>query len=104
MTPNEELQQKIEVEVLQALKAFIPGGVHPHVELVSSSGCVDDHCADNPGSAAPSLKAGDRIVISLQSDSVQSQIATRRRFRRDDFDPIPIKGEPLSVTVIRDRR
>jgi hypothetical protein len=100
MTPNEELQRKIEVEVLQALKTLIPSGVHPHVQVISSP-----DCADNPEAAGPSLRAGDTIVISLQPDSVQAQIARpRRRFRRSDFDPIPIKGEPLSVTVIRDRR
>jgi hypothetical protein len=104
MTPNEELQQKIEVEVLQALKTLIPDGVHPHVQVISSPDLGDNH-----ESAAPSLKAGDSIVISLQPNSDQSPVEVstdqpRSRLRRWDFDPITIKGEPLSVTVIRDRR
>jgi hypothetical protein len=104
MSPNEELQRKIEVEVLQALKTLIPSGVHPHVQVTSSPDLGDNH-----ESAAPALKAGDSIVISLEPDSVQSPVEAstplrRTRLRRWDFDPIKIEGEPLSVTVIRDRR
>jgi hypothetical protein len=105
MTNSEELQRKIEAQVLEALAPFIPSGVQPHVRLLSSPDFANQPDLEN---REVSLSAGDSIVISLdRKDAPEGEeplLLRRPELPIREFKPITIRGEPLSATVIRDRR
>ncbi len=48
------------------------------------------------------LPRGTFVEVQLGRDGMR--IAFKRNFREGDFQPVKIKGEPISETVIRDRR
>ena len=101
----EELQRRLEEGLQDVLQPVTPAGLRAVVQL---RGRTNSGKSDAPAETW-SPEAGDTIVICFLPDVASRQGEagddTRRRpLRSEDFDPVPIRGEPLSATVIRDRR
>jgi hypothetical protein len=107
MKRNKELQRDIEIKLLDVIRPLVPSDLHPRVQLRCQSGRSN-------GEGSPidvrSVQEGDSIVISFESkkpsqaDAVEpANVAKPSRFV-GRFKPVAIRGEPLSVTVMRDRR
>jgi hypothetical protein len=100
----EELQRRLEEGLRDALEPVIPPGLRAVVQL---RGRANGGEGDAPAETW-SPEAGDTIVICFQPDVTSRRTVSgdtpRRPLRSEDFDPVPIRGEPLSATVIRDRR
>jgi hypothetical protein len=45
-----------------------------------------------------------RVMQSLVDDGLLKEIKPRRLRRSIDFKPVPIKGKPLSETIVEERR
>lgn len=101
----EELQRRLEEGLHDVLEPVTPPGLRAVVQL---RGRASSGEGDAPAQTW-SPEAGDTIVICFLPDIISHRggvgdDASRLPLRSEDFDPVPIRGEPLSATVIRDRR
>ena len=91
----EELQTRLEKNLTEVLEHAVklPEGIHPHVKIEAKLTVDEDSLVWNP-------RAGDAIVIGFDLEDV----INLRNSGPMKFKPVPIRGEPISDTVIRDRR
>jgi len=102
----EELQRRLEEGLQEVLQPVTPAGLRAVVQL---RGAANSQKSENALAESWSPEAGDTIVICFLPDitSCRGEVSddtSRVPLRREDFDPVPISGEPLSTTVMRDRR
>lgn len=101
----EELQRQLEERVQDVLQPVTPAGLRAVVQLRDRA---NRRKGDAPAETW-SPEAGDTIVICFLPDITShcgevGDDPSRLPLRSEDFDSVPIRGEPLSATVIRDRR
>jgi hypothetical protein len=104
---NKGLQREIEMKLLDVIRPLVPSDLNPRVQLRGQSGRSN-------GEGSPidvlSVQEGDSIVISFESKqpsrstTVEPAKAVPPSRFVGRFKPVAIRGEPLSVTVMRDRR
>ncbi len=90
----EELQTRLEKNLTEALEheVKLPEGIHPRVKIEAKLTVEGDSLVWNP-------RSGDAIVIGFNLEDV----IKLRKSGPMVFKPVPIRGEPISETVIRDR-
>jgi hypothetical protein len=90
-------------EVWEAVRAFSPDELRRLRNLV-------DTLLDNPtvAAGAPPLSKEQQVVLQMLKDGLVSKIPrpmTEEECRAfDAWKPVDIEGEPLSETIIRERR
>lgn len=107
MAKSKELQRDIEMKLLDLVRPLVPSDLNPRVQLCAQSGHSNGEGSPTDGR---SVQEGDSIVISFESKERSStpivepaKVVKPSRFV-GRFEPVAIRGEPLSVTVMRDRR
>jgi hypothetical protein len=104
MAKNKELQRGIEMKLLDVIKPLVPSDLKPRIQLRSRAGRLN---GEGSRVDVGSVQEGDSIVISFESKKHSQtepvNAAKPSRFL-GRFKPVTIPGEPLSVTVLRDRR
>jgi hypothetical protein len=90
----EELRSRLEKNLTEVLvhEVKLPEGIRPHVKIDAKLTIDGESLVWNP-------RSGDAIVIGFDLEDM----INLRRSTPISFNPVPIRGEPISETVIRDR-
>ena len=96
----EDMESRLERDLSPALGSVIPKGYRPRVAL------VDKKLGKKRKDASADIwsPASGEIRISFEPDTSSVARMFNARFTQSEFQPVKIRGESLSTTILRERR
>jgi hypothetical protein len=96
----EDMESRLERDLFPVLKSVIPKGYRPRVALVDKK----LRRKRKDASAAFWSPASGEIRISFEPETSSVVSTLSAGFTESEFQPVKIRGERLSTTILRDRR